>query len=248
VFESALGRSEVAPGRLGTGAILSIGAHALVVGAVLFFSGTKAPARTETPMGPIVLLNPPPLLGTPGGPAKQVTPKTTKRPRPNPKIVPIPPKEPPKTDPTEPEPPADTSSESTDNQEGPGNGGQPDGDPNGKIGGTGPVTNTPPPPEPPPTNTTLLWTADMERPALLSGPSQPPYPREAMAMRAEGIVVAQCVITTEGTLQSCRIIKGHPLLDPAVHATLAQQRYRPVMYGGKPVSVRYVLTFKFKLQ
>ena len=35
MFESALGRYEAARGRFGTGAVLSIAAHALVVGALL---------------------------------------------------------------------------------------------------------------------------------------------------------------------------------------------------------------------
>jgi periplasmic protein TonB len=244
VFESALGRSETAHGRLGTGAILSIATHALIVGAVLFFAGAKPTAPKETNTGPIVLLSPPPLLGTPGGP-KQETPKTPKRPAR--KNVPILTKEPPKTEQAEPDPEPSSSNETPTEQEGPGNGGTPEGVPTGQPGGTGPVP-PPPPPEPKPTNQIISLTADMERPVLIAGPAQPEYPREARAARIEGLVVAQCVITTEGVLRGCRIVKGHPFLDPAVHATIAKQRYRPVMYGGRPVSVWYTLKFNFKLQ
>nr|WP_240807687.1 energy transducer TonB [Polyangium spumosum] len=88
----------------------------------------------------------------------------------------------------------------------------------------------------------------MGRPVLIGGPAQPPYPNEARSARVEGTVIAQCTITTEGRLRDCRILKGHPFLDSAVNTTLAQQRYSPMTYGGRPVSVRYNLTFKFKLQ
>jgi protein TonB len=87
----------------------------------------------------------------------------------------------------------------------------------------------------------------MERPTLISGP-QPVYSREALAARVEGTVLAKCVITTSGTLRDCRILKGLPYMEGAVLDALARQRYRPVVYQGRPVNLEYVIPFKFKLQ
>lgn len=248
VFESAMGRYEAASGRLGTGAILSIAAHAFVVAGVLLFSGQKPKEKIEAPEIVFQAAKPPPLLGTPGGSPKTEQPKTKKPPRPKNKIVPILTNEPPKQ-PEQPNEPEENTASASDT-EGPGNGGDPNGSPDGVPGGTGPVVPAPPPPppEPPPTSTVMSFTGDMQRPVLISGPSQPEYPQNAKSERIEGIVIARCVITAEGDLNSCAIIKGHPFLNPAVEAMLAKQRYRPLLYNGKPVSVRYVFQFNFKLQ
>ena len=255
MFESAMGRYEGARPHLGTGALLSIGAHALAAVIVFVIPGKKASSNEDEP---VVVFQVPPkpaaLLGSPG-PAAPKPPQAAppKTPRPKRPQVPILTNEPPPVEPTEPEPtdepPAAAAGDGATATDGTGNGGDPNGKPDGVIGGdpTGTGT-TPPPPEPQPTNTTLSWTAEMGRPVLLAGPAQPPYPSDAARQRVEGTVIAQCVITTEGRLRDCRILKGHPFLDAAVNTTLAQQRYSPMMYGGRPVSVRYVLTFKFKLQ
>ncbi|MDI1443461.1 energy transducer TonB [Polyangium sp. 6x1] len=254
MFESALGRYEGARPHLGTGALLSIAAHALAAVIVFAIPGKKASSNEDEPVVVFTVPKPPALLGSPGPAAPQperaAQPKT---PRPKRPQVPILTNEPPKTAPTEPEPtdesPAAAPGDGATAPDGTGNGGDPNGKPDGVLGGDPNGKGTaPPPPEPPPTNTTLSWSSEMGRPVLIGGPAQPPYPSDAARQRVEGTVIAQCVITTEGRLRDCRILKGHPFLDPAVNATLAQQRYSPLMYGGRPVSVRYVLTFKFKLQ
>jgi protein TonB len=227
---------------------MSIVAHALVVGGVLLFSGNKPPEKELEREIVFQDAKPPPIKGTPGGPPKAEQPKTPKPPKPK-RNVPILTNEPPKpAEPTrEPEPSEAAPSE----QEGPGNGGDPNGSEYGVPGGTGPVTPEPPPPpppEPPPQNQVLSFGADMERPVLIGGPAHPEYPNEAKQARVEAVVIARCVITTEGSLRDCQIIKGHPFLNPAVEATLAKQRYRPVLYGGKPINVRYTLNFNFRLQ
>ncbi|MCC6559155.1 MAG: energy transducer TonB, partial [Polyangiaceae bacterium] len=123
----------------------------------------------------------------------------------------------------------------------PGVGGIGDGPP----GGGGGVA--PPPPPPAPTTITLPVSASMQRPTLISGP-QPQYTREALAARVEGTVIAKCVITTEGRLRGCRIIKGLPHMEAAVLEALSQQRYTPVLFSGRPINVEYVLSFKMTLR
>jgi periplasmic protein TonB len=253
VFESAMGRYDGARPRLGTGAILSFGAHALVALIVFALPGKKASSAEDDPVVVFQVPKPPALLGSPGPAAPQPAQAQPKQPRPKRQQVPILTNEPPKIEPTASEPaeepdPAPSGGGATA-PDGTGNGGDPNGDPNGVIGGeVGGKGPPPPPPEPPPRDTTLSWISEMGRPVLIAGPAQPPYPNDARSQRVEGTVIAQCVITTSGRLQDCRILKGNPFLDAAVSATLAQQRYSPMTYGGRPVSVRYNITFKFKLQ
>ncbi len=256
MFESAMGRYEGARPHLGAGAILSFAAHALVAVIVFALPGKKVSSAEEEPVVVFQMPpKPPALLGSPG-PAKPAAASAPKPQRPKRPQVPILTNEPPKTDlePTEPDPPDEPASDAaagdgSTTPEGTGNGGDPNGQPDGVPGGEpGGKGTAPIPVEPPHTDTTLSWLSEMGRPVLVAGPAQPPYPSPAASQRIEGTVIAQCVITTEGRLRDCRILKGNPFLDPAVNATLAQQRYSPLTYGGRPVSVRYNITFKFKLQ
>jgi TonB family protein len=81
----------------------------------------------------------------------------------------------------------------------------------------------------------------MSQPQLLSS-VDPVFPREALVAKVEGTVIAKCTITTSGSLESCRIIKGQPFMDRPMLDALAQRRYTPVMYKGKAVAVQYVFS------
>lgn len=250
MFESALGRYEAASSRPWTGAFLSFGAHAIVAVGVLVFAGRKPPEKPPEEKDLVIQLAPPPLKGSPGGPPKTAQPQAPKPHRAKPKNIPILTKEP-LPEPTR-APLDQPAAAPTSETEGPGNGGDPNGSDDGVPGGTGPVVPGPPPPPPPPEpqpeNRTYVFSADMQRPALIAGPSQPEYPSNAKAAHIEGTVIARCVITTEGHAQNCTIIKGNPFLNPSVESALQRQRYRPALLNGKPVSVQYTLTFTFKLQ
>jgi TonB family protein len=89
----------------------------------------------------------------------------------------------------------------------------------------------------------LAFGPEMTRPSLISG-GELAYPREAMVAGVSGTIIAKCTITAEGSLRSCRIIKGLPFLDKAALDVLATRRYSPVMYQGKAVSVEYVFNLK----
>jgi len=92
----------------------------------------------------------------------------------------------------------------------------------------------------------LPFTDGMTRPALLSK-VDPSYTREARDAQVAGLILTKCVITTEGRLVRCRIVKGIPLMDQAVLTALAQWRYSPVLYQGKPVAVDYVIPVRLVL-
>ena len=131
--------------------------------------------------------------------------------------------------------------------------GDPNGDPNGVPGG-GTTTAPPPPPPPPPPpeppkpiNAVIPFGPGMERPSKISGP-EPVYPREAREAKVEGKMLVQCVITVDGRLVNCNVLKSLPFMDKPVLDALAQQRWTPVMYQGKPVSVTYTIPFKFVLK
>jgi periplasmic protein TonB len=86
----------------------------------------------------------------------------------------------------------------------------------------------------------------MTRPTQVAG-SPPSYSREAIAARVEGKVMVRCIITTEGAVKDCKVIKGVPFLDAIAVDALSHSRFTPVMYRGAPAAVQYLFTFNFKL-
>jgi serine/threonine-protein kinase len=96
---------------------------------------------------------------------------------------------------------------------------------------------------PPPTNEVQHLDESTTRPTRVSG-AQPVYPREAMAAKVQGTVVAKCVITTTGSVTGCRIVKGLPFMDGPVLSALSGWKYTPATRDGKPVSVDMPITLK----
>jgi protein TonB len=90
----------------------------------------------------------------------------------------------------------------------------------------------------------------MTRPVLISGPGgtkSPQYSREAREARVQGLMIVKCVITTEGRVQNCQIIKPLPHREGPVLSWLQEARYTPVTFQGKPQQVSYVFNFNLKL-
>ncbi|HVG57769.1 MAG TPA: TonB family protein [Hyalangium sp.] len=81
-------------------------------------------------------------------------------------------------------------------------------------------------------------SGNMTPPQLRSGASLQ-YTREALAAGVEGILIARCVITREGDVENCKILKGQPHMNEAVLSALETRRYTPVMYQGRAISVIY---------
>lgn len=256
MFESALGRSEASSSRLGTGAVLSAGVHALFAALVFIIPG-KTRAQQETPPEALVIQIAQPkvdLGGSPGPAAATTATVAAKTPQPKePAHIPNTttpepqqqeqePQQPTNSDPT---PGADSAA--TAGPPGGGAGGGPGNGPGGGTGGNGPGTGNGSG-EQGGTYTVLNWNASMERPVQTAGPAHPEYPRNAMLQHREGVVLAKCRIATDGAVRDCSIIKGDVMLQQAALDALAQQHYRPFMYGGVAVSVWYNFRFTFKLQ
>jgi protein TonB len=83
----------------------------------------------------------------------------------------------------------------------------------------------------------------MTRPVQVEG-RDPVYTREALEARIQGLMIVKCVITIEGRLENCRIIKPLPHMEKAVLDALSTRRYKPVTYQGRPVAVDYVFNIK----
>ena len=89
-------------------------------------------------------------------------------------------------------------------------------------------------------STVLPFSDGMTRPKLIDM-IPPQYAREAREANVKGLFLAECVISSAGSLQNCRVLKGLPYMDQAVLSALARWRYTPVIYQGKPVAVDYVI-------
>jgi protein TonB len=73
------------------------------------------------------------------------------------------------------------------------------------------------------------------------------YTREALEARVQGMLIAKCVITREGEVETCKIIKGLPHMDVSVLSALETRRYSPVTWQGKPISVSYIFNIKLEM-
>lgn len=256
MFESTLNVKTPSRRSLGAGALFSTATHAAVIGTVIFAAGHALPQKIDAPevvFRPLAALAPPPPPPLGGGAEAKVEPKKKKPARVNPdSYVPLTTAKPVPEPEPEPAPVASAAGEpggEIGGEAGGKIGGTIGGKLGGTIGGTGTAISSAPaaPMTPPPTNQVLPFGEGMNRPQLVSGP-EPLFPREAREAKVEGTLLARCVITTEGALTGCRIIKGLPFLDQPVLDALAQRRYTPVSFQGRPVAVEYVIPFKFKLQ
>ena len=76
------------------------------------------------------------------------------------------------------------------------------------------------------------------------------YPADARKAGKEGRVIAQFVVTTDGSIADVKVIRGiDPSLDQeAIRVIKAMPKWKPATEKGKPVNVRYTLPVMFKLQ
>jgi len=88
--------------------------------------------------------------------------------------------------------------------------------------------------------------ATMTRPVFVSGPDLT-YTERALEQEVEGLMVVRCVVSVEGTVRDCRVLKGLPYMDSAVVEALELRRYRPALQGGKPIEVSYVFKVNLKV-
>jgi protein TonB len=78
-------------------------------------------------------------------------------------------------------------------------------------------------------------------------PIQPHYPAIALATRTQGTVVVAATISTEGRIESLRVLSGPPLLVGAAVEAIRQARYHPWTLNGQPVEVETTINVVFSL-
>jgi TonB family protein len=77
--------------------------------------------------------------------------------------------------------------------------------------------------------------------------AQPVYPADAKAARIQGTVVISAIIGKDGSVQTMRLLSGHPMLAPAAMDAVKQWKYRPYILNGTPVEVETQMTVNFML-
>jgi TonB family protein len=86
----------------------------------------------------------------------------------------------------------------------------------------------------------------MTAPAMLSGPA-PEYTVDALERRIEGAMEVRCVVTTDGQVRACKVLKGLPFMNAAVVDALERRKYKPALAHGKPVPVYFTFNLHLKL-
>ena len=102
---------------------------------------------------------------------------------------------------------------------------------------------------PPPVSVAAIaieFTESMTAPAMLSGPA-PEYTQEAIERGVEGSMQVRCVVTVEGSVRACKVVKGLPFMNTAVIEALQKRKYRPALAQGKAVDVFYTFNIRLKL-
>jgi protein TonB len=75
---------------------------------------------------------------------------------------------------------------------------------------------------------------------------EPIYPKIASLTGIRGEVRLYAIIAKDGTIQSLRVISGHPLLTNAALDAVRQWRYRPYVLNKEPVEVETFITVNFR--
>ena len=85
----------------------------------------------------------------------------------------------------------------------------------------------------------------MTPPRRISGPD-PSYTLQAIEHDVEGTMLVRCIVGLDGSVRSCRVVRGLPFMDREVVDSLERRRYTPALVSGHPAEVDY--TFKIELR
>ncbi|HXE91333.1 MAG TPA: energy transducer TonB [Terriglobales bacterium] len=118
--------------------------------------------------------------------------------------------------------------------------------PDGVPRSVGDFMRTTPPPVPPPPPQRMVVSAGVTAGQLIHR-VQPVYPKIALLAGIEGTVVLHAIISKTGTIESLRVVSGHPMLQQAAVDAVQQWRYRPFFLGSVPVEVETQITVNFIL-
>jgi protein TonB len=233
MFDAVLDRSNVPRSRFGTGATLAVILHVGLLGLALWLSARPPPKKEKEVAVKFMLPPPPPPPPPPKGANKPKVERVERKPIRKPDTI-VQPKEIPKAKPPEAEPQKEEDEGQEGGQEGGVKGGVIGGVVGGVVGGQlgGQLGSE-----------VLPFGEGMTRPERLEG-RDPQYTREALEANIAGVMLVKCVITLQGRLENCRIVKPLPHMERAVLDALSTWRYKPILYQGRPVSVDYVIPIR----
>ena len=72
------------------------------------------------------------------------------------------------------------------------------------------------------------------------------FPEAALSAGVEATVVVRFVVTETGEVTNVTLVRGHPLFNAVVLATVKTWRYRPAVHEGRPVSTFKTVRIPFK--
>ncbi len=231
MFDSVLRKETLPRRRFGAGGMLGLLVYAGVA-AFAFWAQANVKERDKQDVAVTFVKPPPPPPPPPPAPATV---------RPKPKTVPqqatvlsqaiVAPTEIPTEKPPESEP---VDMGKSGGEGGGVEGGEVGGVPGGIVGGVVDATDV-----------RMEFDERMTPPEKLGGPD-PQYTDKALEREVQGTMVVRCVVTTEGKVFGCRVLKSLPFMDRAVIDALEKRRYKPATLGGRPVEVNY--NFKITLR
>ncbi len=186
---------------------------------------------------------PPPLVEAPKAPSGPAPRKAIVAP------TAVPTEAPPESD--KPPPPRSATDEYAD-----GKGGVVGGVAGGTGTGTVAVAAAPPPPPPPPAAPPPpppkakgpVSLPENATPAVAVSTPAPPYPAGAKADGITATVVVRFDIGESGEVSNVVIVRGHPLFDAVVLATVRTWRYRPAVFEGRPLAVTKSVRIPFTIK
>jgi TonB family protein len=92
----------------------------------------------------------------------------------------------------------------------------------------------------------VVFAEGMTPPVFISGPDIQ-YTDEALDREIEGTMSVKCIVTVEGVVKGCRVLKSVPFMDRAVVEALQHRKYAPVTFEGKPVEAEYIFAIRLKM-
>jgi TonB family protein len=104
-----------------------------------------------------------------------------------------------------------------------------------------------PPPAPPVEPVHRVISKGVITSEALSLP-KPPYPQIARALKIQGTVNVQVLISESGRVLSAKAVSGNAALTAAAQQAALQARFSPTMFGDQPVKVSGIITYNFVLQ
>ncbi len=82
---------------------------------------------------------------------------------------------------------------------------------------------------------------------LLIKKTLPVYPPLGKALRIEGVVVLQAMISKAGTIENLQVVSGPAMLQQSALDAVERWRYRPYLLNGEPVEVQTTVNVIFTL-